>query len=60
VSVIAGPSATRQVERHGSRARGLDYGFRHVADAVALAEITAGLSKRNSERFFRRWEPRLP
>ena len=52
--------AKRRAERRGIAFRALDNGFREVADAAALAEITASLTERDIERFFARWEARLP
>jgi hypothetical protein len=52
--------AKRQAERRGIAFEALDNGFRSVADAAALAEITASLSAQDIWRFFHRWEARLP
>ncbi len=52
--------AKRQAERRGLSFQALDNGFRSVQDAAALAEICASLSDRHIERFFARWEARLP
>jgi hypothetical protein len=52
--------AKRQAERRGLDFQALDNGFRCVADAEALAEICGSLSEREIERFFARWEARLP
>jgi hypothetical protein len=38
----------------------LDNGFRSAADAAALAAICNRLSARDVQRFYRRWEARLP
>jgi hypothetical protein len=50
----------RQAERAGLGFEALDNGFRSVADADALAAITNRLSARDVQRFFDRWEVRLP
>jgi hypothetical protein len=47
------------------QARGLDFepldnGFRATDDADALAAICGSLTERDIERFFARWEARLP
>ncbi len=52
--------AKRQAERRGLSFQALDNGFRSAEDAGALAEICASLSDRHIERFFARWEARLP
>jgi hypothetical protein len=52
--------AKRQAERRGSSFEALDNGFRSVADADALAGICSSLSHRDIERFWARWEARLP
>jgi hypothetical protein len=52
--------AKRQAEKVGLAFEALDNGFRSSADAAALADICARLSPRDVERFFRRWEARLP
>jgi hypothetical protein len=52
--------AKRQAERRGLAFEALDNGFRSVADAGALAEITASLQAHDIWRFWRRWEVRLP
>jgi hypothetical protein len=52
--------AKRQAERQGLSFEPLDNGFRTTADAEALAAITGSLSAREVERFFRRWQARLP
>jgi hypothetical protein len=52
--------AKRQAERQGVCFEALDNGFRSTGDAAALAAITSRLSARDVERFFRRWQARLP
>jgi hypothetical protein len=52
--------AKRQAERAGLAFEALDNGFRATADAGALAAICARLSARDVQRFYRRWEARLP
>jgi hypothetical protein len=52
--------AKRQAERAGLAFEALDNGFRSVADAGALAAICERLSARDVQRFFRRWQARLP
>jgi hypothetical protein len=52
--------AKRQAERAGLAFEALDNGFRSVGDAGALAAICERLSARDVQRFFRRWEARLP
>jgi hypothetical protein len=52
--------AKRQAERAGLAFEALDNGFRSVADVDALAAICNRLSARDVQRFFRRWEARLP
>ncbi|HEX2310474.1 MAG TPA: hypothetical protein VHH91_07135 [Vicinamibacterales bacterium] len=52
--------AKRQAEKAGLEFEALDNGFRSVADAEALAAICNRLSARDVQRFYRRWEARLP
>jgi hypothetical protein len=52
--------AKRQAERRGITFEALDNGFRSVEDADALAGICQSLSHRDIERFWARWEARLP
>lgn len=52
--------AKLKAQKRGIAFQALDNGFRSVEDAGALAEICASLSERHIERFFRRWEARLP
>ena len=52
--------AKRQAEQRGVSFEALDNGFRSVEDADALAGICETLSDRDIERFWRRWEVRLP
>lgn len=52
--------AKRQAEQAGVAFEALDNGFRSTADAAALAAICNRLSARDVQRFFRRWEARLP
>jgi hypothetical protein len=52
--------AKRQAETAGLAFEALDNGFRSTADAAALAAICNRLSARDVQRFFRRWEARLP
>jgi hypothetical protein len=52
--------AKRQANRQGLEFVALDNGFRATADADALAAICGALSERDIERFFARWEARLP
>jgi len=52
--------AKRQANRRGLEFVALDNGFRATADADALAAICGSLSERDIERFFARWEARLP
>jgi hypothetical protein len=52
--------AKRQAELQGLSFEELDNGFRSTGDAEALAGICARLSAREIERFFRRWQARLP
>lgn len=52
--------AKRQAAREGLDFEALDNGFRSCEDAEALAAICARLSVREIERFFRRWQARLP
>lgn len=52
--------AKRQAEQQGIAYQALDNGFRSVADDAALAEICNRLSERDIERFWSRWEARLP
>jgi hypothetical protein len=52
--------AKRQAAKRGLEFVALDNGFRATADADALAAICSSLSERDVERFFARWEARLP
>jgi hypothetical protein len=52
--------AKRQAERAGLAFEALDNGFRAAEDADALATICSRLSARDVQRFYRRWEARLP
>jgi hypothetical protein len=52
--------AKRQATRRGIEFEPLDNGFRATADAAALAAICEALTERDIERFFARWEARLP
>jgi hypothetical protein len=52
--------AKRQAQKAGIGFEALDNGFRTTDDAEALAAITGSLSARHVERFFRRWQARLP
>jgi len=52
--------AKRQAAKAGIAYEALDNGFRQTDDAAALAAITARLSARDVERFFGRWQARLP
>jgi hypothetical protein len=52
--------AKRQACKRGLRFEALDNGFRSTADAETLAAITSSLDHRDVERFFRRWQARLP
>jgi hypothetical protein len=52
--------AKRRATRQGVGFEALDNGFRTTDDAVALAAICDALSEREIERFFARWEARLP
>jgi hypothetical protein len=52
--------AKRQAQKAGLAFEALDNGFRCVEDADALAAICNRLSARDVQRFFRRWEARLP
>jgi hypothetical protein len=52
--------AKRQAEKAGLEFEALDNGFRSVADAEALAAICNRLTARDVQRFYRRWEARLP
>ena len=52
--------AKRQAQKAGVGFEALDNGFRATDDAEALAAITGSLSAREVERFFRRWQARLP
>ncbi|MGH2782583.1 MAG: hypothetical protein ACRDLA_14460, partial [Thermoleophilaceae bacterium] len=52
--------AKRQAAKTGIAFEALDNGFRSADDAEALAAITARLSARDVERFFARWQARLP
>jgi hypothetical protein len=52
--------AKRQAEQRGICCEALDNGFAATDDVHALAEITASLCERDIERFWRRWQARLP
>jgi hypothetical protein len=52
--------AKRRAAKQGLAFEPLDNGFRATADASALAAICDALSEREIERFFARWEARLP
>jgi hypothetical protein len=52
--------AKRQAEHSGLGFEALDNGFRWTEDADALAAITNRLSARDVQRFFARWQTRLP
>jgi hypothetical protein len=52
--------AKRQADRADLAFDALDNGFRAAADADALAAICERLSASDVQRFFRRWEARLP
>jgi hypothetical protein len=52
--------AKRQAAKQGLGFEALDNGFRSTADAAALAAICDRLGAREVERFFRRWQARLP
>jgi hypothetical protein len=52
--------AKRRAAKQGLCFEALDNGFRSTDDAEALAEICNRLSARDVERFFRRWQARLP
>jgi hypothetical protein len=52
--------AKRQAAKQGLEFEPLDNGFRATADADALAAICDALSEPDIERFFTRWEARLP
>jgi hypothetical protein len=52
--------AKRQAATRGISFEALDNGFRSVADTDALAGICQSLSHRDIERFFSRWQARLP
>jgi hypothetical protein len=52
--------AKRQADKAGLAFEALDNGFRSVDDADALAAICNRLGARDIQRFFRRWESRLP
>ncbi|MGH2990546.1 MAG: hypothetical protein ACRDMA_11915 [Solirubrobacterales bacterium] len=52
--------AKRQAAKRGLAVEALDNGFRSTEDAEALATITASLSARDVERFFRRSQALLP
>ncbi|MCA1698628.1 MAG: hypothetical protein LC790_06895, partial [Actinobacteria bacterium] len=49
-----------QAAKTGIDFEALDNGFRSTDDAEALAAITARLGARDVERFFARWQARLP
>jgi hypothetical protein len=50
----------RRASERGLEFEPLDNGIRQTADAGALAAICDALSEREIERFFARWEARLP
>ncbi|MFL6250684.1 MAG: hypothetical protein ACJ75N_09180 [Actinomycetes bacterium] len=52
--------AKRQAEKAGLAFEALDNGFRSTADAAALAAICDRLGPQDVQRFFRRWQARLP
>jgi hypothetical protein len=52
--------AKRQAEQRGIAFEALDNGFAAIGDTEALAAICDSLSEREIERFYRRWEARLP
>jgi hypothetical protein len=52
--------AKRQAQRRGLRFEALDNGFRACTDPVALGGICDSLGAQDVERFFRRWQARLP
>jgi hypothetical protein len=52
--------AKRQARRAGVWFEALDNGFRSTGDAEALAAICDRLGARDVERFFGRWQARLP
>ena len=52
--------AKRQASKRELEFEPLDNGFRSTPDAAALAAICGALSDRDVERFFARWEARLP
>jgi hypothetical protein len=52
--------AKRQAERRGIGFQALDNGFAATENAEALAQITGSLGAQDIERYFRRWEARLP
>ena len=52
--------AKRQAAKQGLEFVALDNGFRATSDAAALAAICGSLSEHDVERFFARWEARLP
>ena len=52
--------AKRQARKRGIGFEALDNGFRSTDDAAALAEICNSLGAREVERFFGRWQARLP
>jgi hypothetical protein len=52
--------AKRQARRRGIAFEELDNGFRSTEDPGTLGAICAGLGAEDVERFFRRWQARLP
>ena len=52
--------AKRQAAKAGIAFEALDNGFRSTDDAAALAAICGRLCARDVERFFARWQARLP
>ena len=52
--------AKRQAEQAGLGFEALENGFRSTADAGALAAICDRLGAQDVQRFFRRWQARLP
>jgi hypothetical protein len=52
--------AKRQATEQGLDFESLDNGFRATDNAAALAAVCDSLSERDIERFFARWEARLP
>lgn len=52
--------AKRQAQKQGLAFEALDNGFRQAEDAEALATICNRFCARDVERFFHRWQARLP